>query len=353
MNNEKVFLGVSGGIDSAASLVVLKDKGFDVTGVYLFMRGETPDKNVMEQLNEISSKTGVEIIVYDVRERFQRCVVEPFIEKYMMGETPSPCAECNPLIKWQSLIEVADSHGGGCIATGHYCRVTQQNGHYYLQKGIDPLKDQSYYMWQLPQRVLKRACFPLGEMTKSDVRNFMSRRGFELMTNRRESMGVCFFEGKKCSQWLLENGVARCRGEVVDVEGNVVGEHDGYPFYTIAQKKGFKLFNDSKGLSVIDVDCEKNQLTVGDSNILNSKVLYLKNWVIAPHDDSENITIKVRGVGVNPNGFCRLEHDGEFLKVTLLNDTAWALTKGQPAVFYVNERLIGGGIVDKWLNTIV
>lgn len=353
MNKRKIFVGVSGGIDSAASLVVLKENGFDVTGVYLFMRGEVVDENVKVQLQEISLKTGVEIIVHDVRDRFKKYVVEPFLEKYRLGETPSPCAECNPLVKWQSLIEVADAHGGGLVATGHYCRISERGGHYYVTKGIDSLKDQSYYMWQLSQQILSRACFPLGEMTKNDVRDFMRKHDFEVMVTKRESMGVCFFEGKKCAQWLVENGVEMRKGVVVDVEKKIVGEHDGYPFYTLAQKKGFRLLDGRRGLSVIEIDCETNQLTVGDSRLLKSNVLYLKRWMLAPIDAAERVEVKVRGVGVNPKGFCTIEKEDEFLKVTLLDDTAWAVTKGQPAVFYIDDRLIGGGIVEKWRNMTV
>lgn len=349
MIDKRIYVGVSGGIDSAATLVVLKEQGFEVTGVYLFMRGAVVEESTRKQLDEISKKTGVEILIHDVREKFQKCVVDPFIEGYLAGETPSPCTDCNPQIKWSSLLEVADRNGGGMVATGHYCRVVEQNGHYYLAKGCDPLKDQSYYMWQLPQSVLSRAVFPLGEMTKSEVREFMRQHDWEVMVEKRESMGICFLEGKKYAQWL-EKFITLPVGEVVNGKGDVIGSHRGYPFYTLAQKKGFTLFHGEHGLAVVEIDCARNRLVVGESQSLQSNVLYLKKWQFVSLDElftEPCLEVKVRGVGENPSGYCKVTQEGELMKVTLCDDTAWAVTKGQPVVFYVNERLIGGGIVER------
>lgn len=348
MTSNRVFLGISGGIDSAASIVVLKEKGYEVTGVYLLMRDGQLSSEVEGQLGVISQKTGIEILVYDVREQFRKCVVEPFISSYIAGETPSPCAECNPLVKWRSLMEVADENGGGWIATGHYCRVVEHNSSYYLAKGCDPLKDQSYYMWQLPQTILSRALFPLGAMTKVEVRDFMRRHNWESMAEKRESMGICFLEGKRYTQWLTEHSVMERRGEVVDVHGSVIGEHRGYLFYTLAQKRGFTLYRGGHGMSVIHIDSELNRLTVGDSKSLQSNVFYIKKWQFVSQSEifsEQCLEVKVRGVGENPKGYCTVLQEDDMMKVTLLNDTAWAVTRGQPVVFYVNDRLIGGGIV--------
>lgn len=349
MINKRIYVGVSGGIDSAASIVMLKERGFEVTGVYLFMRGECVEETVLKQLDDISKKTGVEILIHDVREKFQTCVVNPFVNGYLAGETPSPCADCNPKIKWSALLEVADKHGGGMVATGHYCRVVEHNGYYYLSKGCDALKDQSYYMWQLPQSVLSRAVFPLGEMTKNDVRDFMQQHDWEVMVKKRESMGVCFLEGEKYAQWL-EKFINLPEGEVVNGKGEVIGTHRGYPFYTLAQKKGFTLFNAERGLAVVGIDSGMNRLIVGDSKSLQSNVLYIKKWQFVSLDELFNesrLEVKVRGVGENPCGYCKVEPEEELMKITLCDDTAWAVTKGQPVVFYVNERLIGGGIVER------
>lgn len=341
---------MSGGIDSATALIVLKEQGYEVTGVYLFMRGERVEDEVLEQLRSITEHTDIQIIIHDIREQFQHCVVNPFIDGYLRGETPSPCAECNPLIKWKSLVEVADAHGGGLVATGHYCRVKKYNDHYYPLKGSDPLKDQSYYMWQLSQEVLSRAYFPLGSITKSEVREFMRNYGWDVMVEKRESMGVCFLEGKSYDKWLIDNGVDIGVGEVVDIEGRVIGEHRGYPFYTLAQKRGFTLHKKERGFAVIAIDSEANRLVVGDSATLQSDTIYIKRWQFVSLEEAltdEHIEVKVRGVGVNPMGYCRLQQDGDLMKVTLCSDTAWAITKGQPVVFYINDRLIGGGIVER------
>lgn len=355
MIKERVFVGVSGGIDSATSLVVLKERGYNVTGVYLWMRGECMDDGTLEQLVQISDRTGVEIIVHDVRERFERCVVKPFVDSYLRGDTPSPCADCNPAVKWQSLIEVADARGGGLVATGHYCRRIEVDGLYYIAKGVDSLKDQSYYMWQLSQEVLSRALFPLGDVTKSEVKELMRGYGWCEMVEKRESMGICFLEGKSYSDWLSSRGISISGGDVVDCKGVVVGEHKGFPYYTLAQKRGFTLHSSQRGLAVVSIDCEQNRLVVGDSSSLLSDTLYIKKWQFVSLDEalaSSTVTVKVRGVGVNPEGYGRLSMEGDMIRVTLNEDKAWAVTKGQPAVFYINDRLIGGGIVERCQVTI-
>lgn len=344
-------MGVSGGIDSAASLFILKDRGYDVTGVFLLMRGEGVSESVCSQLGEVSKRTGVEIVIYDVRERFEKLILEPFVASYLCGDTPSPCADCNPLIKWYSLLKFADDRGGGFVATGHYCRVRVENGLYYLTKGVDPLKDQSYYMWRLSQEVLSRAIFPLGDKTKAEVREYMKLKRWTEITRKAESMGVCFLEGLNYSKWLRLNSAkiaAIESGDVVNRCGEIIGKHSGYPFYTLAQKKGFSITNGEKGLSVVEIDTTNNILVVGDKNELMSSVLLLRDWRFVSIDEvmrEKELVVKVRGVGFNPNGYCAVQIEGDLLKVTLLDDKAWAVTKGQPAVFYIGERLVGGGIV--------
>lgn len=348
---QKVYVGVSGGIDSAASLFMLKEMGYDVTGVFLFMRGEAISELVQLQLNEVSRRTGVEIVIYDVRERFKKLILEPFIASYLCGDTPSPCADCNPLIKWYSLLKFADEHGGGYIATGHYCRVVIQNDLYYLTKGVDTLKDQSYYMWRLSQEILCRALFPLGDKTKVQVREYMQQKEWREITNKAESMGVCFLDGLNYGKWLRQNSssvAAIVSGNVVNRKGEIIGRHSGYPFYTLAQKKGFSITNGEKGLSVVAIDMENNVLVVGDKNELMSSVLFLRDWRFTLFDEvvmEKELVVKVRGVGFNPNGYCTVQVEGDLLKVILLDDKAWAVTKGQPAVFYIGDRLVGGGIV--------
>ena len=343
---------MSGGIDSAASLFFLKEQGYDVVGVYLFMKGEHVAEKTERQLADISSRIGVEIIIEDVRDLFRDKILNSFINSYLCGDTPSPCADCNSNIKWFALKRVADRFGGGYIATGHYCNITKVNDFYYLTKGVDSLKDQSYYMWQLSQDILSRAIFPLGGWSKSEVRAYMADKNWGEMVDKPESMGVCFLNGSNYGKWLIENSPdieSIGSGDIYNRKGEVVGVHSGYPFYTLAQKKGFTIENGEKGLSVVEIDCEKNILVVGDKNELMSDTLYLRSWQFVSLDevlDSEKLVVKVRGIGVNPEGYCNVKIVGDLVEVSLLSDRAWAVTKGQPAVFYIDNRLVGGGVVD-------
>ena len=354
ITDRRVYIGVSGGIDSAASLFILKEQGYDVVGVYLFMNGDAISEQTEKQLADVSRRTGVEIIIEDVRDLFKDKILNSFINSYLCGDTPSPCADCNSNVKWFALKQFADRNGGRYIATGHYCNITKLNNLYYLTKGIDPLKDQSYYMWQLSQDVLSRAIFPLGGWSKKDVRAYMCDKNWSEISKKAESMGVCFLGGDNYSKWLIENSpdIASIKsGEIVNRRGDIIGTHRGYPFYTIAQKKGFTIENGEKGVSVVDIDVEKNILIVGDKNELMSNILYLRSWQFISLDEvllSEKLVVKVRGIGVNPNGYCNIQIVGDLLEVTLLSDSAWAVTKGQPAVFYIDDRLVGGGVVDSY-----
>ncbi len=347
-----VYIGISGGIDSTATVAIMRSRGFNVVGVYLWMYGDTISKKVEHSLSLIKEHLGIEIVTYDVREAFKRDIITPYLEGCLSGRTLSPCVMCNTTIKWRYLIEVADSRGGGMIATGHYCRIIKHNGVSYIGRGVDSLKDQSYYMWDLPQSTLNRIIFPLGEMTKRDVRNYLDTVPWATdFVSMQESMGVCFFEGQKFGQWLSQQGVEQQQGDVVSQDGVVVGRHNGVHLYTLAQKRGFVIYDDSsKGLSVVGIDNKNNRLVVGDSATLQSSKIIVANYNFQSLDEAlsaHNIVVKVRGIGVNPTGYCTIERfTADKLKVTLLTDTAWAVTAGQPVIFYIEERLIGGGVAE-------
>ncbi len=343
------YVGFSGGIDSTAAIFMLKSQGYNVTAVYLLMSDYAYNDDVKISIENLKERTDVEVIIYDVREQFRRDVVECFIHDSLNGETPSPCAVCNSEIKWKYLLEVADSRGGGYVATGHYCRIVEHDSRKYIAKGISEVKDQSYYMWSLSQNILSRALFPLGELTKEQVRQYMINKGWGGLVKKPESMGVCFFEGKKYSEWLLSQGIPINKGNVVLECGEVVGEHDGYPLYTLAQKRGFTLYESDRRLAVISINSERNEIVVGDAETLKSSEIRLHRCYFHSIDEvlgSEILELKVRGIGLNPVGYCRLQiNNDSTITATLIDDTAWAVTKGQPVIFYIGDRLVGGGIV--------
>ena len=341
MSKKIVFLGISGGIDSAASVLLLKQQGYVVVGVYLQMTSVVPNiENLKESLD-------IDIIVKDVRSKFKSHILDNFMSGYLKGQTPSPCVECNYLVKWRVLREVALANNSQYWATGHYCRTELQNDKYYIRKGVDSLKDQSYYLWKLDQDILKGALFPLGEYTKEAIYEMMSKRGYEVFVKKKQSMGICFLLGQKLGEFLTENISSDFikPGKIVDTQGVQVGTHRGYPLYTIAQKKGMGL---QKGDCVIDIVPSQNQLVVGSRELLYKSEIEIIDYNFVDTEEvisSKILKMIVRGVGENPDGYVNLDFVSSTELIASLDSPAWAVTSGQPVVFYIDDRVVGGGYV--------
>ncbi|MEG2282236.1 MAG: tRNA 2-thiouridine(34) synthase MnmA [Rikenellaceae bacterium] len=341
MIRPKVFLGVSGGIDSFASALILKNMGYEVIGVHLLMEGKCK-----EDIPLLSKRLGIDIIIHDASKLFQEKVINNFVNTYIAGGVPSPCVECNNYVKWESLRYVADNHGGGFISTGHYCRITKIDSLFFVQRGVDNLKDQSYYLWHLGQDILSRAIFPLGELTKTEVRSFVLQHGFQELSKRNESMGLCFMGGKKLREYLLEKEPSLKDlegGNILDHNGKVIGQHSGYPFYTLAQKKGLTL---DVNKCITSVNKDNNTLLIGCANDLFTKTIHVKDVYATSKEmliSCLQLTIKVRGIGVNPKGYATININGTNATI-ILQEPAWAVTSGQPVVFYSDDIVLGGGV---------
>lgn len=340
MAMKRVLLGFSGGIDSCSAVDILRTKGYAVTALTLDMMG---DQKMIEKARKAARVLGVEFRVEDVKKRFKEKIVDYFVDEYMQGRTPAPCTMCNPLVKWHALYEIAVSEGYDHIATGHYFRIKAHNNHLYVVSGRDTLKDQSYYLWALNQSVLSMALTPMGDVIKSEIRQ---QRG--VPETERESMGVCFLHGHNYGEFLLsQTNRLITPGEIVDKNGEVVALHQGYPLYTIGQKRGLGL---PQGGCVIAIDAQHNRLIAGSDSDLYHYNLVLGNYVITDMDEllnSNDIEVKIRGLGRNPEGYCRVHKTEEGLHIEL-DSAAWASALGQPVVLYIGERVIGGGILERY-----
>lgn len=330
---KSVLLGFSGGIDSTAAAQRLRGEGYRVVAITIdtMLRSES-----MERARLRAEELGIEWYLYDGRERFERDIIEYFCQEYRRGHTPAPCTRCNTLIKWQILLEEAERLGIEHIATGHYFNIELHNGHYYVTKGVDPAKDQSYYLWGLSQEVLRRAITPMGRLIKSEVK--------EGLKDKSESMGICFLEGRPYAEFLERRGVDMREGEIINEFGKVCGCHNGIARYTIGQKRGEGL---KDGLRVVDIDAANNRIIVGGSTLLYKHKLYITNCNIVDVNElltADDITIKIRGIGVNPQQPVSIE-SWDDVYIIHTPDAAFAPAKGQPLVFYRNNRVIGGGIV--------
>ena len=333
---KSVLLGFSGGIDSTMSARLLKEEGYHVVALTI---NTTGDVAMLERAERVAKELGVEWHSYDAKELFEREIIEYFCSEYAEGRTPAPCTRCNTHIKWRILLNEANRLGIYNIATGHYFRIEEHNRHHYVAKGEDTAKDQSYYLWGLPQEVLKRAITPMGSKIKSEVKATFS--------DKHESMGVCFLNGKPYAEFLKSRGVKPTEGNILNSKGEACSRHNGIIHYTIGQRRGEGI---PEGMRVVEIRGNTNTIIVGGKQELYKLKLYITNCNIVDENElltATDITIKIRGIGINPTLPVRVERHGEGYVITS-PDKAFSPAKGQPLVLYRNNLVIGGGIVESF-----
>lgn len=333
---KSVLLGFSGGIDSTMSARLLLEEGYRVVAHTIDTTGNSA---MLAKAERVATELGIEWLSYDARAAFERDIIEYFCTEYTLGRTPAPCTRCNTHIKWRILLEEANRIGIDHIATGHYFRIEKHNGNYYVAKGADSIKDQSYYLWGLSQEILSRAITPMGDRVKSVVK--------EMFSDKSESMGICFLERKPYAEFLKCRGISPIEGDITDTRGVVCGRHNGVIHYTIGQRRGEGI---PEGMRVVDIRTASNSIVVGEKSLLYKSKLYITNCNIVNSNElltATDITIKIRGIGINPALPITIEpyKDGYIITTP---DKAYAPAKGQPLVLYRNNLVIGGGIVESF-----
>ncbi len=337
-----VLVGISGGIDSAATILRLREQGHHVQALYIDMIGCELSR---QRVVALSEQLGVQLHIASCEEIFQRRVVDVVLSEHQRGRTPSPCTICNPQIKWEQLKLYADKLGIDKIATGHYIQIATRDERHFVERGIDPAKDQSYYLYTLSQSTLSRAITPLGTMRKTDVREYLASKGFTALAKGSESQGVCF--AKSGYGAFLRQNLDYKAGEIIDTEGKVIGTHNGVQLYTVGQKRGYDLHEGQSG-EVRSLDAKNNRLTVGAPLLVQS--ITLSNGWFSPPSETKELRCQIRGLGKNPQCAVRVTktESGE-LCVTSLGEPFWAPAAGQPAVIYAGNLVVGGGLqVDTW-----
>lgn len=335
-------------MDSSMSAVLLQQQGYEVIGATLLTY--TDEKNAsVAAARDLAEKRGMEHHLIDCRRAFKDEVIAYFVDEYTKGRTPNPCIRCNESIKWKYLLELADALNCQHIATGHYVRKATRNKLHYIRKGVDPAKDQSYFLWNLSREVISKALFPLGELHKQDVRVLARQLSYTHLADQKESMGVCFLSGTDYRDYLREllpgNHPALSAGSVVDDKNNVLGRHDGYPFYTIGQRRGIEGI--AKGKCVVAVDAENKMLIVGKREELMAGSVDLINSQITPDLSlwkDRKVFVRIRGLDSVPGYWGTVSYSKGRLTV-FFDDEVWALAPGQSIVLYHNDMVIGGGIV--------
>lgn len=349
----KVLCAMSGGVDSSVATALLQERGFDVVGSMMRFWPDERRSGAFDvccspdaawDARRIADRLDVPFYLLDYREQFDEIVVDPFVPTYELGETPNPCVWCNRFIKFGSFVKRAQALGCEYMATGHYVRRIDGAAGPELHRGRDDSKDQTYFLWALPREILPYLQFPLGELTKDEVRGLAAERGFQV-ADKQSSSGLCFVTDSVRS-YLEEESEVR-PGPVVDASADfeVVGEHRGVQFYTIGQKKGLGLWKSHLPRFVIDLDADENTVVVGTRDMCRWWGLRAErsNFMVDPNELPERVMAQVR-YRQEPVP-ARLETTGPDSFVLHFEEPMFAVTKGQSAVIYDGARLLGGGVI--------
>ena len=332
---KKVLVGISGGVDSAVTVYLLQKQGYEVVGLYLKMHKDVPHEENILKIKKLSELFGFEYFVEDVSESFKQKVFSYFIESYKNGDTPNPCAMCNREIKFGEFIPFLEKYGCEYLATGHYVKTDGE----FLYKAKDKIKDQSYFMFGIKKEVLAKTIFPLGDYTKDEIKKLAKQIGLEELANTKESQDICFIPTNYIDV-LSEYFKTDFKGKIVNTKREIVGYHKGYMHYTIGQRKGFTLFKSHKPHYVIGIDSKKNQIIVGDKYQLEKKMVFLKQCNLFVDKKTFDCEVKVR-YRTNPVK-AKVKIDGKKGTV-FLESSVSGVAKGQAAVFYDGDRVLGGG----------
>jgi len=346
----RVVVAMSGGVDSSAAAALLKEQGHEVIGITLRVWsyeskaqcGSCCSPDDIDDARRVAEHLGIPFYVANVEELFKDRVVTPFVQNYLNGKTPIPCVSCNEDVKFGFLLKRARALGAK-LATGHYARVEQgADGRFVLRRGIDPAKDQSYFLFTLGQAELADLIFPVGGMTKAEVRAIAERHG--LVTSAKpESMEICFVPDGDYARFVEKVAGPQPKGDVVSTEGEVLGSHDGIHRFTIGQRRGLPMPAQGEPMYVQRIEAESKKVVVGPADAIarDSFKLLRPNWVDGAPPIDRPLQIRIRHRHAGTSGRVLIDDAGHV--AVRLDAPAKAVTPGQAAVFYEGDTIVGGG----------
>lgn len=353
MLRNRVLVAMSGGVDSSVAAALLVERGHDVVGatMKLFSTGdELPDRPCcsLDSVNDarrVCERLGIPHYVLNMQDRFGRDVVDDFVAEYVAGRTPIPCVRCNTFTKFRDLVRTADSVDARWIATGHYARVADGA----LRRGRDEAKDQTYFMWGIDRHVLSRMLLPIGDMTKAETRAVATRLGLTMVAHKPDSQEICFVPDGDYVRVIAErvgpDSPALAPGPIVNTEGRVVGQHEGYARFTVGQRRGLP-GGSAQPMYVIELRPEERAVIVGPREKLlgHGLVATAVNWLVEnPPDVGAAVQVRVRHRAPLASGEI-LRIQGDEVEIAL-DEPVSAITPGQSAVLYRGQLVLGGGLV--------
>ena len=373
--NKRVLLGMSGGTDSSVAAMRLLEAGYEVIGVTFRFYELNGSTEYLEDARNLAERLGIRHITYDAREIFARQIIEYFVQEYLAGRTPVPCTLCNNYLKWPLLAKIADEMGVFYIATGHYAQNIQLNNTFYITYAADSDKDQTFFLWGLKQDILNRMLLPMGDITKAEARAWAAEHGFRKVATKKDSIGVCFCPMDYrtfLKDWLVRNGQMLVsnseasinnsqtsgsdkqtwsdrirRGRFVDEKGNFIAWHEGYPFYTIGQRRGLGIHL-NRPVFVKEINPEKNEVVLASLSALEKTEMWLKDWNLVNQERTlghSDIIVKIRYRKQENHATITITPD--HLLHVQLHEPLTAIAPGQAAAFYKDDLLLGGGIIVK------
>ena len=356
---KKVVIGMSGGVDSSVAAYLLKEQGYEVIGIMMKLSPDNPDYEENEggccsisaanDARRVADVLDIPFYVMNFKDVFKANVIDNFVDEYMEGRTPNPCIVCNKKIKFEEFLRKARAMGADYIATGHYAKIEKQDDRYILKKSEDDKKDQTYALYTLNQEQLSHTLMPCGDYSKPEIRNIAERIGLEVF-KKKDSQEICFIPDNDHGSYIKKYSGREIKpGNFVNNEGKVMGFHKGIVYYTIGQRKGLGIAI-GKPIFVNDINPLTNEVVIGDEEDIFKIGLIAKDLNFIPFDKLESklrVSAKIRYSAI-PQAATLIPIENDRIKV-VFDDKQRAITKGQSVVFYLENLVVGGGIIEEIL----
>jgi len=351
------MLAMSGGVDSSVAALLLQKQGYEVLGLtYITWQdynttNTTIVNKTVDEAMRVAKLLGIEHFVLDIRQEFKDSIIKYFSDEYVAGRTPNPCVFCNGLLKFPYLREFAIKHKCDFISTGHYASVVFNEGRYGIQKGIDPIKDQSYFLWRLNQEELSMLLLPLGSMMKSEIKELARQNNLEHYAEKRESHGICFIpddDYRKFFEQQMPEVLMRIKpGKILSSQGESLGEHKGLAYYTIGQRKGINVAV-GHPIFITKLKFDDNSIIMGEREELNRYSLIANDdkWMKFA-DMPENIVFHTKIRNINSGSPAILKRQDDKSLYVEFMQPVWGVTPGQSVVFYDGDQVAGGAFISE------